>query len=122
MRKFGLRPGAVLAALGGSVGPRQSSFSLAPGSGIVLLAGGVALPKAPKPVYLAWMALALALGFVVSHVVLTLFFFLAITWFWLRHGSWASFLRLKLDPHAPTYRLPRERHKPNAPSQYERQY
>ena len=124
LRKFGLVVGAVLAALGlllWARGKVHFPWLLAPG--LVLLAGGAALPKALKPVYIAWMALALALGFVVSHVVLTLFFFLVITPVgWAARLLGKDFLRLKPDPHAPTYWLPRERHKPNAPSDYERQY
>ena len=124
MRKFGLLVGAVLAALGlllWARGKAHFPWLLAPG--IVLLACGAALPKALKPVYIAWMALALALGFVVSHVVLTLFFFLVITPVgWAARLLGRDFLRLKPDPRAATYWLPRERPKTNAPSDYERQY
>jgi hypothetical protein len=124
LRKFGLVVGGVFAALGlvlWARGKGHFPWFLAPG--IVLLALGAALPKTLKPVYIAWMGLALALGFLVSHVVLTVFFFLVIT-----PVGWAAwllgkdFLRLKLDRQAPTYWLPRERRETKAPSQYEQQY
>jgi hypothetical protein len=124
LRKFGLTVGGVFAALGLALwlrGKGHYPWFLAPG--MVLVAFGAALPKALKPVYIAWMALALALGFVVSHVVLTLFFFLVITPVgWAARLLGKDFLRLKLDRQAPTYWLPRERGKTKAPSEYERQY
>ena len=124
LRKFGLVVGGVFAALGlvmAARGKGHFPWFLAPGLG--LLALGAALPKALKPVYIAWMGLALALGWVVSHLVLTLFFFLVIT----PVGRAASllgkdFLRVKLDRQAPTYWLARERPKTKAPSDYEKQY
>ena len=124
LRKFGLTVGGVLAALGlvmWARGKAHFPWFLAPG--IVLLTLGAALPKALKSVYLAWMGLALALGFVVSHVVLTVFFFLVITPVgWVAGLLGKDFLRLKLDRGAPTYWLPRQPSKPKAPSDYERQY
>jgi hypothetical protein len=124
LRKFGLTVGAVFTALGLALwarGKGHSPWFLAPG--LALLALGLALPRALKPVYIAWMALALGLGWVVSHLILTLFFFLVIT----PVGCVArllgkDFLRLKLDRQAPTYWLPRRRSKANNPQDYERQY
>jgi hypothetical protein len=68
------------------------------------------------------MSLAVALGFVVSGILLTLFFFLVIT-----PVGWAArifgndFLSLKLDRTAASYWIPRER-KPKTPAEYERQF
>ncbi len=124
LRKFGLTVGAVFAALGlvmWARGKAHFPWFLAPG--MVLLALGAALPKALKPVYIAWMGLALALGFVVSHLVLTLFFFLVITPVgWAARLLGRDFLRRKPDRQAPTYWLPREGPKTKAPSEYEQQY
>jgi hypothetical protein len=124
LRKFGLTVGGVFAALGLVMlarGKAHFPWFLAPG--MVLLALGAALPKALKPVYIAWMGLALALGYVVSHVVLTLFFFLVITPVgWAARLLGKDFLRLKPDRQAPTYWLPRERPKTKETDEYERQY
>jgi hypothetical protein len=124
LRRFGLVVGGVFAALGLAMWARGKGhfpWFLAPG--MVLLALGAALPKALKPVYIAWMGLALALGFVVSHVVLTVFFFLVITPVgWVASLLGKDFLRRKLDRQAPTYWLPRARPKTKTPSEYERQY
>jgi multisubunit Na+/H+ antiporter MnhG subunit len=72
--------------------------------------------------YIAWMTMAFALGFVMSHVILTLFFFLIVTPISLfARLVGKDFLNRKLDPTATTYWIPRAA-KPNAPESYERQY
>jgi hypothetical protein len=124
LRKFGLTVGGVFAALGLIMlarGKGHFHWFLSPG--MLLMAFGLARPKALKPVYIAWMAVALALGFVVSHVVLTLFFFLVITPVgWTASVFGRDFLRLKLDRQAPTYWLARERGKAKTRGEYEKQY
>lgn len=47
--------------------------------GLALAAVGTVAPKVLKPVYYGWMALALTLGFVMTRVLLTIFFFLVLT-------------------------------------------
>ncbi len=49
------------------------------GIGFVLLAFGLVLPAWLKYPYRVWMGLALVLGFVMSHVVLSLVYFLVVT-------------------------------------------
>ncbi len=124
LRKFGLLVGGVLTALGLFMWARSKGhypYFLVPG--LALLALGLLAPRVLKPVYLAWMALALALGFVVSHVILTLFFFLVIAPIGLvARGLGRDFLRLRIDRQASTYWLPREPRPPKSPAEYERQY
>ncbi len=47
------------------------------GAGLAVV--GTAVPLAVKPLYYAWMTFALALGWVMTRVLLTLFFFLVLT-------------------------------------------
>ncbi len=47
--------------------------------GVVLAVVGTLLPAVVKPIYYAWMTMALALGFVMTRVLLTIFFFLVMT-------------------------------------------
>src|SRR5262245_486712 len=80
LRKFGLLVGGVFAAIGIVMWVRHAAafpWFLAAGGALVL--PGLIFPKVLKPVYIAWMFLAFVLGFVVSHVILTLFFFVVIT-------------------------------------------
>ncbi len=124
LRKFGLLVGGVFAVLGLVMWARGKGYFpwfLTPGA--CLLAFGLALPKALKPVYLGWMGLALALGFVVSHVILTAFFFLVITPIGLAARVLGKdFLRLKLDRQAPSYWMHRPQPGPKTPKEYERQF
>ncbi len=47
--------------------------------GVALAVVGTLVPAVVKPLYFAWMAMALALGFVMTRVLLTIFFFLVMT-------------------------------------------
>src|ERR1051326_7414393 len=99
LRKFGLLVGGVFAALGLIVLLRHKAhwpYFVWPGAALVLF--GAIFPRALKYVYIAWMSVAFALGFVVSHVILTLFFFLVITPIGLVARLFGKdFLSLKLD-------------------------
>ena len=80
LRKFGLTVGGVFILLGVLLLFRhRSSYLVFCGAGALLAAFGVIWPRALKYVYIAWMALAFTLGFVMSNVILTLFFFLFVT-------------------------------------------
>ena len=123
LRKFGLVVGGVFALLGlffwlrhKPIGP----YFLWPGVGLMVL--GVIVPRALKWVYIGWMSVAFVLGFIMAHVILTLFFFLVLTPVGLlARLTGKDFLSLKLDRAAKSYWLPRER-KTMTPEQYERQF
>lgn len=123
LRKFGLLAGGVFAALGILYLLRHKTgypWFLIPG--VVLLAFGVVLPRALKYVYIAWMTLAIMLGFVMTHVILTLFFFLVITPLGLvARLLGKDFLNLKLDKQAATYWIRREQ-KLRTQANYEQQF
>lgn len=124
LRNFGLLVGGVFVLLGLILWVRHKPhFPWLLGPGVALMATGAAVPRALKPIYIAWMALALTLGLVVSTVILTLFFLAVITPVgWAARLLGRDFLRLKLDPQAATYWLPRERPPSRSPADYEKQY
>jgi hypothetical protein len=123
LRKFGLLVGGVFTVLGLLWLLRHKPhypWLLTPG--VVLIVLGTVVPKTLKPVYMAWMSVGVVLGFIVSNVLLTLFFFVVITPIGLvARLSGKDFLRLKLDRAAKTYWLPRPKRETDA-SQYERQF
>ena len=123
LRKFGLLVGGVFALLGLLFLWRHKThwpFFLWPGG--VLIAAGIIVPRALKWIYIGWMSLALVLGFVMAHVILTLFFFLIITPIGLVARLFGQdFLRLKLDRASKSYWIPREK-KASTPEDYERQF
>ena len=79
LRKFGLMVGGVFVAIGLLFlwrHPGRSPYFFWPGGTLMVL--GLVLPRVLKWVYIAWMSVAFVLGFVMAHVILTLFFFLII--------------------------------------------
>ena len=123
LRKFGLRVGGVFAVLGILFLVRHKThypYFLIPG--VVLMVSGAMFPRALRNIYIAWMAVAVVLGFVMAHVILTVFFFLVITPIGLVARLFGKdFLGLKLDRQAATYWIRREQ-KSKTPANYEQQF
>ena len=124
LRNFGLLVGAVLVALGVLFlmrGKARYPYFLAPG--VLLLFFGAVFPRALKYIYLAWMSLAIVLGFFVSTLILTLFFILVITPIGLAARLLGKdFLRLKLDRRGSTYWISRKSRPPRSPAEYGQQF
>ena len=109
-RKFGLLVGGVFVALGAIAFWRDASWWLIPtvlGAPLVLL--GAVYPRALRVVYLGWMFMAVVLGFFVTRIILSVFFFLVITpvaLFFKLIGRDA--LHRKFDREAKTYWIEKE--------------
>ena len=123
LRKFGWLVGGVFVALATLMWLRHKPYFpyfLVPG--VLLIVSGFLFPKILKYVYIAWMSVAIVLGFVVSNVILTVFFFLVITPIGLiTRLLGKDFLALKIDREASTYWIPREG-ATKTPAEYERQF
>jgi hypothetical protein len=123
LRKFGLLVGGVFALLGLFFLLRHKAqwpYFLWPGA--ALIATGALLPRALKSVCVAWMSVAFVLGFVMAHVLLTLFFFLVVTPIGLAARCFGKdFLSLRLDRRAASYWIRRER-TVKSTAEYERQF
>ena len=84
LRKFGLTVGGVFLAIA-AVSAWRHGWDLTPaarllgGLGLALVVLGAAVPVVLRPAYKVWMAVAFALGFVMTRVILTLAFVLVIT-------------------------------------------
>ena len=124
LRKFGLLVGGVFIFLGLLMWLRHKPhfpWSLTPGC-ILFVLGAIA-PVTLKLVYIAWMSVAIVLGFIVSNVLLTLFFFLVMTPVGLvARFAGKDFLSLKLSSTTSTYWLPRKREASKTPAAYEQQF
>ena len=124
LRKFGLTVGGVFALLGCWCWFRHKPiypYLLAPSVPLLLL--GTICPACLRQVYLAWMALALTLGLVVSTVLLTVFFYVVITPVgWLARCLGRDFLNRKLEPQADSYWMHRDLTTPKSKDDYERQF
>ena len=121
LRNFGWVVGGVFLAIGAFVWYRGGGWYPVPlwiGGPLVVV--GTIVPIALKPFYYAWMALAVVLGFVMTRVLLTLFYFLILTPVGLVFRiRGKDLLDRKLDREAPTYW--KEKHYPIADrSRYEK--
>ena len=109
LRQFGWVVGGVLLGIGGLLlwrrGPGVAVWALG-GVGGVLVALGTLAPVALRSVRTVWMALAFAMGFVMTRVLLTLAFALAVVpvAFGLRLFG-KDPMRRRPDPDASTYWL-----------------
>ena len=110
LRKFGLTVGGVFLALAALLLWRKAEWGiyLAYAGGPLVLLGAI-FPRILKPIYLGWMALALAIGTVMTTVLLTLFFLLVVTpvgLFFRLIGR--DILHRKFDRQAKSYWIPKE--------------
>jgi hypothetical protein len=123
LRKFGLLVGGVAMVIGVVLLLRHKpNYPYFFWPGTVLVAFGAVWPRALKYPYIAWMTIAFALGFVMSHVILTLLFFLVVTPIGIIARLFGKdFLNRKQDRQATTYWIPREA-KARTPESYEQQY
>ena len=88
---------------------KGGNFPVLLGIGGVLVVLGTLAPKVLKPIFIAWMSLAVVLGFFMTRVVLTLFFFLVLTpvgLFFRLIGRDA--LNRRIDREAKTYWIEKE--------------
>lgn len=124
LRKFGLLVGGVFLLLGGWCLYRHKAlwpYFLAPGA-LLFLFGALA-PRGLKIPYLAWMGLALALGLIVTTVLLSVFYFVVMTPFGLIARAFGrDFLTRKFDPQAASYWITRKRPASQNRADYERQF
>lgn len=80
LRKFGITIAIVLGLLGSLALYKGSGKYLGFwGIGGLFLVLGLLLPELLKPIHKAWMALALILGWINTHIILGLIFFLIFT-------------------------------------------
>ncbi len=116
LRKFGWTVGVAFVLLWAAFAyafpyllGKGRSFPLLWQIGAVLIVLGTVLPRILKPVFYAWMTLALALGFVMTRVLLTIFFFLVLTPVGLVFKLIGrDALHRKLDPRAESYWIKKE--------------
>jgi hypothetical protein len=111
LRKFGLQVGGVLLAFSALLvfwlEKKWGVYLAWAGAPLVLL--GAVWPRILRPVYLGWMGAALAIGSVMTVILLSVFFFVVLTpvgLFFRLIGR--DVLQRKLDRQAPTYWIPKE--------------
>jgi hypothetical protein len=112
LRWFGVAVGGVLAGIGlwpllwSGAAPRL--WALACGG--VLIAAGLAAPRALAPIHRGWMALGHVLGWINTRIILTFFFYGILTPMGLAARLFGKdFMRVRIASDADSYRVIRER-------------
>lgn len=123
LRRFGFTIGTVLLLLGVLFlwRPRAAGWPLSTSGGLILLVA-LAWPAALKTLHRAWMTVALALGWVMTSVILTVVFFLVVTPLGFLQRVFARpALELSFKKDAPSYWKKRDP-RPLDAAEYERQF
>ena len=104
-RSFGLSVGFVCVLIAGYLfWKERETFPYFLTIGLILIFCGGAMPSVLKPFYLAWMGIAVVLGWIMTRLILSLLFYLVITPIAL--GSkliGKQFIDLKWDAGQPSY-------------------
>lgn len=123
LRKFGLTIGVVLLLIAALLlWMNKSSYPVWGIIGLLFILTSLSFPAVLKPLNKVWMSLAILLGWVMTRVILSILFYIALTP--LRFIALAfnkKFLDFKIDPEAKSYWEKREKRKLD-PSTYERQF
>ena len=109
LRKFALIFGGALLAFGGLAWYRGSDLATwlaVPGATVILV--GLLLPPALRWLFFVWMAIGLVLGTIVTGIILTIVFIIAVTPIGvIMRLSGRDPMHRKLDPQAKSYWLPK---------------
>jgi hypothetical protein len=121
LRRFGLVVGGALVAVGLLLLRRHPDARLVvAAAGAALLAAGALAPGLLRGLHPRWMALAFALGWLVSRLILVVVFAVAVTPLaLLARASGKRFLDLRPDPGASSHWV---RRPAGRPARYEKMY
>ncbi|MBM3318255.1 MAG: hypothetical protein FJY75_10445 [Candidatus Eisenbacteria bacterium] len=123
LRAFGLTVGGALALLGALLAWKQRpAWPLCAGAALLLIAAGLGAPSLLRRVERLWMRLAMAMGWVMTRVILGLIFLVVFT----PAGLALRLLRrdpleLRFDRKAASYWRPR-RDQDRSPARMERMF
>ena len=80
LRKFGITIGIILVMIAGFLfWKEKESFQIFLTVGAIFCALGLAKPIILKPIYFIWMVFAVAIGWIMTRVILSLLFYLVMT-------------------------------------------
>ena len=121
--KFGITMGIILVIIGFSLLWKKNNyfeyfFFLA----AAFFVSGLILPSVLKPVYKAWMALSVVMGFIMTRIIMVIIFYLIVTPLRLVASmAGKEFLDMKIDKSVKSYWIVREKTQ-RVKSDYERQF
>jgi hypothetical protein len=105
LRKFGLIVGIVLILIGSYLFWKDSpSYKYFAVVGLLLAVCGLAVPVLLRPLNYVWMTIAVVLGWIMTRVILSIFFYLVITPISLGSRLFGKqFMELKWNQASATY-------------------
>ncbi len=123
LKKFGLTIGIALIVITILLTISRKGSAVYFGAlGFLITIIGLAAPMALKPLNKVWMTLSIILGWIMTRVILTILFYIAVTPIGLLSKLFKKdFLDLKLEKDKQSYWQKRERKKFD-PADYERQF
>jgi len=124
IRVFGVAMGVVLSALGAwqFLADRTTAGGILVTAGAVFLLSALIAPRVLTPLYVPWRWFGIGMGFVMTRVILTIFYFLVITPFGLvRRLLGKDSLERSLDGDGGTWWRERDGEAPPR-ERYERQF
>ena len=122
-KKFGMTMGIILAVIGFYLLWKKNNYA----QYVLILAAaffilGLVIPLALKPVYKAWMALSVIMGFIMTKVIMAIIFYLIVTPIGLVASlTGKKFLDMTIDKKAKSYWIARETLRKEK-SDYEKQF
>lgn len=122
-RKFGLTVGIAFGVFGALLAWRgKGIFPYFLALSAVLIVLGIIRPRILNRIHRVWMTIALLIGWVMSHVLLTLLFYLAVTPAgFIAKLSGKDLLDQKFRENKPSYWVSRQQ-RPFQQADYERQF
>jgi hypothetical protein len=122
-KKFGITMGIILSIIGFFLlWKKNNNYNYILFLAAAFFITGLILPSILRPIYKAWMALAVVMNFIMTRVIMAVIFYLIVT----PTGLIASltgkkFLDMKIDKSAKSYWIVREKTS-KLKSDYERQF
>jgi hypothetical protein len=122
-KKFGITMGVILTIIGCyMLWKKNNYYEYSLFLAVVFFMTGLMLPSLLKPVYKAWMALSVVMGFIMTRVIMVIIFYLIVTPIGLIASlTGKEFLDMKIDKSAKSYWIVREKIQ-KVKSDYERQF
>jgi len=122
-KKFGITMGIILTIIGFFLlWKKNNNYDYILYLAAAFFITGLILPSILRPIYKAWMALAVVMNFIMTKIIMAVIFYLILT----PTGFIASltgkkFLDMKIDKNAKSYWITREKTQ-KVKSDYERQF
>ena len=122
-KEFGITMGVILAIIGCYLlWKKNNYYEYSLFLAVVFFMTGLIFPSLLKPVYKAWMALSVVMGFIMTRIIMVIIFYLIVTPLGLIASmTGKEFLDMKIDKSAKSYWIVREKIQ-KVKSDYERQF